>query len=140
MSDSLRPHESQHTRPPCPSPTPGVHSDSRPSESVMPYSHLILGRPLLLLPPIPPSIKLHNFNLIKLHFGIPVDIVIPFLGIDPEQINHQCFFKDNHHSVIYCLKTINQKQHKCASLKQISITKNNIFKEHLRPWRVQNFI
>ena len=31
MSNSLRPHESQHTRPPCPSPTPGVHSDSRPS-------------------------------------------------------------------------------------------------------------
>ena len=31
MSDSLRPHESQHARPPCPSPTPGVHSDSRPS-------------------------------------------------------------------------------------------------------------
>ena len=29
VSDSLRPHESQHTRPPCPSPTPGVHSDSR---------------------------------------------------------------------------------------------------------------
>ena len=31
MSDSLWPHESQHARPPCPSPTPGVHSDSRPS-------------------------------------------------------------------------------------------------------------
>ena len=31
MSDSLRPHELQHARPPCPSPTPGVHSDSRPS-------------------------------------------------------------------------------------------------------------
>ena len=30
MSDSSRPHESQHTRPPCPSPTPGVHSDSHP--------------------------------------------------------------------------------------------------------------
>ena len=28
--DSLRPYESQHTRPPCPSPTPGVHSDSHP--------------------------------------------------------------------------------------------------------------
>ena len=27
VSNSLRPHESQHTRPPCPSPTPGVHSD-----------------------------------------------------------------------------------------------------------------
>ena len=31
VSDSLRPHELQHARPPCPSPTPGVHSDSRPS-------------------------------------------------------------------------------------------------------------
>ena len=31
VSDSLRPHESQHTRLPCPSPTPGVHSDSCPS-------------------------------------------------------------------------------------------------------------
>ena len=31
VSDSLRPHESQHATPPCPSPTPGVHSDSRPS-------------------------------------------------------------------------------------------------------------
>ena len=45
--DSLRPHESQHTRPPCPSPTPGVHSDSHPStqwchpaisSSVIPFS------------------------------------------------------------------------------------------------------
>ena len=47
VSDSLRPHESQHTRPPCPSPTPRVHSDSRPSSqwchpaissSVIPFS------------------------------------------------------------------------------------------------------
>ena len=54
MSDSFRPHESQHARPPCPSPTPGVHSDLRPS------SHLILWRPLLLLPPIPPSIRVFS--------------------------------------------------------------------------------
>ena len=47
MSDSLQPHESQHARPPCPSPTPRVHSDSRPSSqwchpaissSVVPFS------------------------------------------------------------------------------------------------------
>ena len=31
MYNSLRPHEAQHARPPCPSPTPGVHPDSRPS-------------------------------------------------------------------------------------------------------------
>lgn len=79
--------------------------------------------------------KLHNSNLIRLHFEIPVDVVIPFLGIYPEQINHHCFFKDIHHSVIYCLKIINQKQYKCASLRHINTTKNNIFKEQLRPWR-----
>ena len=60
MSNSLRPHESQHARPPCPSPTPGVHSDSYPVELVMPSSHLILGHPLLLLPPIPPSIRVFS--------------------------------------------------------------------------------
>ena len=47
VSDSLRSHELQHARPPCPSPTPGVHSDSRPSSqwchpaiasSVIPFS------------------------------------------------------------------------------------------------------
>ena len=47
MSDSLQPHESQHTRPPCPLPTPGVHSNSCPlsqcchpatSSSVVPFS------------------------------------------------------------------------------------------------------
>ena len=42
-----------------PSPTPGVHSDSTSIESVMPSSHLILGRPLLL-PPIPPSIRVFS--------------------------------------------------------------------------------
>ena len=31
LSNSLRPHESQHARPPCPSPTPGVYSNSCPS-------------------------------------------------------------------------------------------------------------
>ena len=60
VSDSLRPHESQHARPPCPSPTPGVHSDSMSIESVMPSSHLILCHPLLLLPPIPPSIRVFS--------------------------------------------------------------------------------
>ena len=47
VSDSLRPHESQHARPPCPSPTPGVYSNSCPSSrwchptissSVVPFS------------------------------------------------------------------------------------------------------
>ena len=47
VSNSLQPHESQHARPPCPSPTPRVHSNSSPSSrwchpaissSVVPFS------------------------------------------------------------------------------------------------------
>ena len=59
MSDSLQPHELQHARPPCPSPTPRVHS-LMSIESVMPSSHLILCRPLLLQPQIPPSIRVFS--------------------------------------------------------------------------------
>ena len=57
MSDSLRLHESQHARPPCPSPSPRVHSISGPSSR---WYHLILGRPLFLLPPIPHSIRVFS--------------------------------------------------------------------------------
>ena len=56
VSDSLRPHESQHARPLCPSPTPSSPKTTS-IESVMPSSHLILCLPLFLLPPIPPSIR-----------------------------------------------------------------------------------
>ena len=57
---TLRLHESQHARPPCLSPTPGVYSNSMSTESVMPSSRLILCRPLLLLPSIPPSIRIFS--------------------------------------------------------------------------------
>ena len=56
VSDSLRPHGLQHIRPPCPSPTPRVHPNSCPLSPVMPSNHLILCRPLLLLPLVFPSI------------------------------------------------------------------------------------
>ena len=57
VSDSLWPHESQHARPPCPSPTSRSSPKLMSNESVMPSSHLTLCCPLLLLPPIPPSIR-----------------------------------------------------------------------------------
>ena len=56
MSDSLRPHESQHARHPCPSPTPRVHSNSHPSSrwchpaissSVVPFSSCPQSLPAL---------------------------------------------------------------------------------------------
>ena len=54
VSDSLRPHELKHARPPCPSPAPGVHSDSCPSSwwchpailsSVVPFSSCLQSLP-----------------------------------------------------------------------------------------------
>ena len=54
VSDSSRPHELHHARPPCPSPTPGVHSDSHPSSqrchpaissSVVPFSSCLQSLP-----------------------------------------------------------------------------------------------
>ena len=59
MSDSLQPHESQHARPPCPSPTPRVYPLVS-IESVMPSNHLILCHLLLLLPSIFHSIRVFS--------------------------------------------------------------------------------
>ena len=60
VSDSLRPHVLQHTRPP----RPVTNSRSPPKpmsvESVMPSSHLILCCPLLLLPSTFPSIRVFS--------------------------------------------------------------------------------
>ena len=65
LSDSLQPHESQHARPPCPSPTSGAYSNSYPlmMASVMPSNHLILCRPLLP-PSIFPSLRVFSNELV----------------------------------------------------------------------------
>ena len=55
VSDSLWPHESQHARPPCPSPTPGVHSDSRRVSDAIQPSH-----PLSSLSPPAPNPSQHQ--------------------------------------------------------------------------------
>ena len=68
MSDSLQPHEPQHTRAPCPS-TPSLPKLMY-IESVMPSNHLILCRPLLLLPSISPSIRVFS-NESALHIRWP---------------------------------------------------------------------
>ena len=61
LSNSLQPHGLQHTRLPCPSPTPRAYSVS--VVSVMPFNHLILCHLLLLLPPMFPSIRKDNIPM-----------------------------------------------------------------------------
>ena len=50
MSDSLRPHELQHARPPCSSPTPGIHSNSCPSSWCC---HPVISSSIVPSPPAP---------------------------------------------------------------------------------------
>ena len=66
VSDSLRPHEPQRARPPCPSPTPGVHSNSRASSW---WCHSVVSscRHLLLLPLVPFNILSKPSLLVCLH-------------------------------------------------------------------------
>ena len=60
MSDSLRPHELQHTSPPCPSPTPRIHPNPCPSSRWYHPAISSFCSPLLLLSPIPPSIRVFS--------------------------------------------------------------------------------
>ena len=69
MPDSPRPQEPQHARPPWPSLTPGVYSNPCPSSRWC-HPALILCRALLLLSPIPPSIRVFS-NESTLHMRWP---------------------------------------------------------------------
>ena len=53
VSNSLQPHESQHARPPFPSPTPGVHSDSHPSSQ---WCHLAISSSVVPFSSCPQSL------------------------------------------------------------------------------------
>ena len=91
VSDSLQPHESQHARPPL------SITNSRSSlrltsiESVMPSSHLILDCPLLLLPSIPPIIRVSS-NESTLHMRWPKYWSFSF-SIIPSKENRGLIFR-----------------------------------------------
>ena len=81
MSDSSRPHEPQHARPPCPIPAPGVYPNPRP------LSGDVIQPSLPLSSPSPPALNL------SLHQGL-------FKGVSSShqvakvlefQLQHQCF-------------------------------------------------
>ena len=72
VSDSLQPHESQHIRPPCPSPTPEVYPNSCPFSQ---WCHPTISSsvvPLLLPPSLFPSIRVFSneshTDLLFLHY------------------------------------------------------------------------
>ena len=69
VSNFWGPHGLQHARLPCPSPCPGACSNSC-LESVMPSSHLVFCCPLLLLPPVFPSLRVFS-NALALRIRWP---------------------------------------------------------------------
>ena len=69
VSNSLRPHELQHSRPPCPT-NPQSLPKPMSIEFMMPSNHLMLCCPLLLLPSISPSIRVFS-NESVLHIRWP---------------------------------------------------------------------
>ena len=85
MSDSLRPHESQHTRPPCPSPSPGVHSDSRPSS---PWCHPAISSSVVSFSSRPQSTPQHQSLFQWVNSSHEVAKVLEF------QLQHHSFQKN----------------------------------------------
>ena len=67
---TLKPHRLQHARPPCPSPTSEVYSNSCPITPVMPSNHLILCPPFLFAPSMFPSFRVFS-NESGLHIRWP---------------------------------------------------------------------
>ena len=63
VSDSLRPHESQHARPPCPSPTPRVYPNSCPSSW---WCHPAISSSVIPSPPAPNPSQHQSFPMHQL--------------------------------------------------------------------------
>ena len=76
MFNSLRPHESQHARPPCPSPTPRIHSNSHPSSW---WCHPAISSSVVTSPPAPnPSQHQGLFQWVKSSNQVAKWLQLPF--------------------------------------------------------------
>ena len=82
VSDSLWPHESEHARPPCPSPTPRVHSDSHPLSQ---WCHPAISSSVVPFPSCPQSLPAsESFPMSQLFAwgGQSTGLVISKIGDD----------------------------------------------------------
>ena len=83
LSDSLRPHESQHARPPCPSPTPGVQSDSHLSSQ---WCHPAISSSVVSFSSCPQSLPasvFSNESTLRLDFTISRKVSLIFFYFIP---------------------------------------------------------
>ena len=138
MSDSLLPHESQHARPPCPSPTPRVHSNSRPSSrwchpaissSVVPFSSCPQSLPASESFPMSQLFAWGGQKYWSFSFSIVPSKEIPYhvklndiYQIDSRAVHCQILLK----------KKCNENIVKCYKLCLIRVTKENVLGHLMR--------
>ena len=129
MPNSLGQHELQHATPPCPSPTPGVHSDSRPSS---PWCHLGISSsvvPFSSCPPIPPSIRVFS-NESTLCMRWPKYWVSAVASFLPKKSQGWCLIgKENYRFHMRAIPRYEELMQRRNSLFFFSLEKNSL-KEH----------
>ena len=118
VSNSLRPHESQRARPPCPSPTPRVHSDSCPSSpwchpaissSVVPFSSCPQSLPASKSFPMSQLFTWGGLTIPgnKFYFMLLANVLlkdIPYRFSDPWRKVYLSKFEENY--ILYCPKKV----------------------------------
>ena len=135
VSNSLRPHESQHARPPCPSPTPRVHSDSRPLSQ---WCHPAISSslcPLFLCPQSLPASE--SFPMSQLFaWGGQSTWSFSFSIIPFKEIPGLIFRMDwlDLLAVQGTLKSLLQHHSSKASILRCSAIKRNAFESVLMRW------
>ena len=106
VSDSLRPHELQHARPPCPSPTHGVHPNSHPlsqqchpaiSSSVIPFSSCLQSLPASVFSS-ESSLHMRWPKYWSFSFSIIPFKEIPGLNSQNGQVGSPCSLRDSQES------------------------------------------
>ena len=135
VSDSLWPHEPQHTRPPCPSPTPRVHPNPCPSSQ---WCHPTISSsvvPFSSLPSIFPSIRVFS-NKSALHMRWPKYWSFSF-NISPSN-EHPGFISFRMDwldllAVQGTLKSLLQHHSSKTSILQLSLWSNS----HIRTWLLE---
>ena len=128
VSHSLRPHASQYARPPCPSPTPGVHSDSRPSSqwchpaissSVVPFSSCPQSLPASVFSSEStlrmswPKYWSFSFSIIPSKC-FPLYIYVNQLYLC--QTKSICFLIDKRHYIVVCFFQVNSYLYRVVKL------------------------
>ena len=97
VSDSFPPHESQHARPPCPSPTPRVHSDSHPSSQ---WCHPAISSSVVPFSSCPQSLRASESFPTNFHFHHNFVLLQNIYACDPFQKLNQINQKEQQEEVL----------------------------------------